>query len=294
MVVTEGGEHDVDLRVEACDRSIAGTVVDEAGGPLSDAFISLVRDETHGASSPGRWGGPDPIVSDPDGRFEVEALPRGTYSLRAFRRGGGEGLLEGIEAGDADVVIAIEAVGTLGGRIDSDGLHGSCMLVAREPTLELDRREFPPRGASHWVVEDLPPGTYDVDLLCDRGTAERRALALAPGEHRDDVRLSLQPRATLRGRVAWDDGSPAVGVVVYANKTGLISNFPMPDEEHGEELTDAQGRYIVRDAPTGQLVVEVVGASLEDWASFPGAKMEVRVAPGETAELDDLVVAKPD
>jgi hypothetical protein len=75
-------------------------VRDADGGVVSDAFVEASREPESAAAVPGeaaraRWRSSTerPVLTDADGRFTLVGLLPGRYSVRAQRRGGGEGLL---------------------------------------------------------------------------------------------------------------------------------------------------------------------------------------------------------
>ena len=90
----------VELVVEDQSGKISGRVVDETGGPVSDAFVHANRESDSVRKAEGshrqraRWGGWDekPVLTDQDGRFELVDVAPGKHTLFATRKGGGEGL----------------------------------------------------------------------------------------------------------------------------------------------------------------------------------------------------------
>jgi hypothetical protein len=83
-------------------------VVDAAGKPVNDAFISAARESdaagsTHSSVEATRWGDWDsdsvPVLTSTDGTFAVTKLAPGSYSLRAYRKGGGEAVAEHVAVG---------------------------------------------------------------------------------------------------------------------------------------------------------------------------------------------------
>ncbi|MGH2897294.1 MAG: carboxypeptidase-like regulatory domain-containing protein, partial [Solirubrobacteraceae bacterium] len=95
----------VKLVVDAQSAAIKGIVLDGAGKPIQDAFVSAAR-ETDGlggrsmAVMETRWSwDARPILSAADGSFTVSRLAAGKYTLRAYRRGGGEAIAQHAETG---------------------------------------------------------------------------------------------------------------------------------------------------------------------------------------------------
>src|SRR6185503_500814 len=93
--VAAGAPARVRLVVESQDGVIQGRVVDASGAPVTDAFIDAERESDSAAARPGgaarsmRWAwARSPALTDTDGRFRIEKLSPGKYTVRAFRRGG--------------------------------------------------------------------------------------------------------------------------------------------------------------------------------------------------------------
>jgi hypothetical protein len=76
-----------------------------------------------------RWGWDrKPVLSDQDGNFE---LGEGQYIVRAYREGGGEGLLEHVAAGSTGVLLTIGDTGQIAGPGSRSEIASSRSMVAR-------------------------------------------------------------------------------------------------------------------------------------------------------------------
>jgi protocatechuate 3,4-dioxygenase beta subunit len=97
---------------------IRGRVVDGRGEAIRDALVDaeLEPDSDEGSG----WArdalrfswSRRPILTDTDGRFAMEKLSPGKYSLRAYRRGGGGALAQNVAVGAA-IVLTIRPTGSI-------------------------------------------------------------------------------------------------------------------------------------------------------------------------------------
>ena len=291
--VVAGETVEVDLVVEARDGEIAGTVVDEAGGPLGDAYVSVTRQSDSATAGKGRamassrwtWG-TDPILSDVDGSFTAKGLSDGTYTLRAYRKGGGEGFVEDIAVGSTSVEIRIAVEGSLAGTVTPPPERFK--VSVRDPKSAFSRSEDFIRTEGAWAMRELPAGTFDVVISAAEGIAEHKGVKLAAGEDVDGLAAELAGLGTVRGRVVdLDTGEPVVGVVVRAMKSGGRMQFRF-DQKHGKELTDKDGRYEVEQCPTGKVTLRVWPAAITEMGTFGVGAILVDVESGKTTDAPDI------
>ena len=68
-----------------------------------------------------RWGWwRKPVLTDTDGKFELKELSKGTYTVRVYRRGGGESFAEGVALG-SNITVTIKATGSIAGTVRVSG-----------------------------------------------------------------------------------------------------------------------------------------------------------------------------
>ncbi|MGB1274708.1 MAG: carboxypeptidase regulatory-like domain-containing protein, partial [Nannocystaceae bacterium] len=169
--VAVGDVTEIELKVEARGASIRGTVVDADGGPVVDAFLSATRESDSATKVAGssmrtsRWGNwwKKPVLTDADGSFELVDLTEGVYTVRAYRKGGGEGFSEGVET-DSSCTVAIRATGTLMGRVTLAGgpAPEEFTVTLRDRKAGLSRHESFFRTGGVFRFEELPAGTFEL------------------------------------------------------------------------------------------------------------------------------------
>lgn len=302
VTLTAGEIATVDLVVESRNGVIEGVVVDEAGGPLADAFLSVSRQSESvvaragGAKQQSRWDwGVDPILTDVDGSFRAENLRNGKYTLRAHRKGGGEGVVEDVEVGSSSVEIQIQLEGSIAGTVTADagGVPERFNVSVRDKEAAFRRDEDFFRTDGVWAMHELPAGTYDLTITATEGTAEQKGIKLAADDEVTGIAATLEGRTTITGRVvSLATGEPVPGVVVSASKSsgGFSMSF---GQKHGKELTDASGHYEVSNAPTGKIRLQVSPANFLEWEKTGTASVFVTVEAGKPFAAPDISLIKP-
>ncbi|WP_394848021.1 carboxypeptidase regulatory-like domain-containing protein [Pendulispora brunnea] len=291
----------VKLVVESRRGEIHGRVVDEGGHPVTDAFIDAQRESdsaTHAAGHSRRnvrwsWSG-ESVLTDVHGAFAVKKLSPGTYVLRAYRKGGGEAIVEKVRLGD-DVTLTIRATGTISGAfVASDGSPVERFTIAiRDAKAGFSRRENYFRTAGAFALRDLPAGDYHVAAEAPTGRAEAD-IHLDEGQTKRDVRLQMTANTTARGRVvAMDTGEPISGMVVSIQPAkGARDGVSYSSTGERKFITDAEGRYEVVNAPVGHVIV----GAFPDFGSGSEYSRDVRVPAtlqaGTTNELPPLRVPR--
>ncbi|MEZ4368499.1 MAG: carboxypeptidase-like regulatory domain-containing protein [Kofleriaceae bacterium] len=124
--IASGKTASVRLVVESQDGKITGTVTTSAGAPVADAYLVAAREsmaagvDAARATQRTRWSWDQrPVVTDTDGSFTVNGLAPGTYTLRAYRKGGGEAVVEHVAIG-ASARLVIRATGSVAGTVTTD------------------------------------------------------------------------------------------------------------------------------------------------------------------------------
>lgn len=301
--IVEGAAAEVELVVESHRARISGRVVDSTGAPLGDAFVDATRmSDSAGASARRgieslRWGWDrQPVLSDQDGSFELDELAEGDYIVRAYRKGGGEAIVEGVAAGSAGVELAIVDTGEILGQVTLAG-GGSperfeLSVVDRKQGVSRQDSAFRTDGA--FAMRELPPGSYELSVEAPEGSAKTE-LSLAAGEVVSDVRLELTPKITVRGRlVDADSGAPVSGMRVSVRGSG--GGFVFTNNgKGGEEISDADGAFTVEDAVAGEVSLSIMPRNFgEDDVAYGWSSRPVTLAAEPaTQDLGDIeLIAK--
>lgn len=277
--VREGKVATVKLVVESASGRISGTVRDEDGEAVADAFIEATRESDSATKAAGagirqgRWGEffEKPNLTDQDGKFTLEQLPTGKHTLRAHRKGGGEGIVEHVELG-SDVVVTIASAGRMTGTVNVRGGTSpeEFTIVAIDEATGYRRTDQFFRTGGSWSLSELPAGNYKVSVTAGPGTAEVQA-AMSAGKDTSGVRIELAPKVTVRGSVVDTEGKPLAGMEVYVSAPGTWSGGGGDEEKRN--VTDEGGRYEVTNAPSGKVQVSVHprswGSNEYAWTNMP-------------------------
>lgn len=291
VVVRAGAVEAVQLVVEAADGEIRGVVRDADGGVVGDAFIEAGREPESAAAVAGeagraRWRRYDerPILTDADGRFVLVGLRAGKYSVRAQRRGGGEGLREHVGIGE-DVVLTLADSGSLAGTVVTAGgrVPEEFTVSVRDRVSGFYRSDTFYRTGGAWRLRDLEDGDFEIEVSAAGGLGTGK-VTLAAGEVKTGVTVQLVGMVTVRGSVVDLEGTPVAGVeVVIPNGNGYSMGLA------GEHVSDAAGRFTLKQAPVG--VVRVVAAPRG--REFQATTTMVTIAEGrEDVELAPIRVVR--
>ncbi|PRP90455.1 Nickel uptake substrate-specific transmembrane region [Enhygromyxa salina] len=253
------------LTVESRDGRITGVVRDEGGGPVADAFIDVQRMSESAGANPvaarsrilWSWGS-QPVLTDQDGRFELDGLPKGKFIVRANRKGGGDAIVEDVAVG-SHIELVITPTGELAGTVElADGSAPETFSIAvrdRAAGLFLHDSYFRTEGA--WRLREVPAGRYEITATAGSGTASLEpALELGEGEVREDIDLHLSSRLSLRGRlVDLETREPVAGLEVHVYGNGRYAFRPSAGERL--HVSDSDGRFEIKNAPAGRVTLAV-------------------------------------
>jgi protocatechuate 3,4-dioxygenase beta subunit len=294
--VKAGAVVQVKLTVERQSGRITGTVT-QNGKPVSDAFVDAQREPESAAAAEGaarrsmRWEwNRQPVLTDGDGRFTLTRLSPGKYLVRAYRKGGGEAMAEHVPVG-TPVALVIRPTASLSGTLVVTG-----KAAPEEFRLELvddaagtTVTETFWRTGGQWMLRELPPGHFKLRGEAREGSAEE-SVTLTEGQARAGLRLEVKPRASLRGQVvALDTGKPVPGMRVMARLPTSSGFLYMEDDHSGERknITDAQGRFELQDAPPGRLLVYVF-ANDQEGSEYEYGLVRVSLQAGQQLELPPI------
>jgi hypothetical protein len=278
----------VKVVIAAARGRITGFVM-EAGRPVGDAFVTAAREEggpAEGDAPAVAWSWSRlPAVTDADGAFTLDGLVAGRYRVRAYRKGGGEAAVGGVAPGGV-VTLVLRPQGAIAGIVSTAAGPAEDFAIAVEDReAGVGRVETFLHTGGAWIVRDLPSGRFVVSATAPEGTG-RAEIMLGEGQRRDDVRIELAARATLRGQVVeLESNRPWPGAEVSAQLT------PAGTRDSAGELpgarADSDGRFELTDVPTSRLWLR---ARAPDRAGGPPAEggLSVLVGPGAVQQLPPL------
>ncbi len=244
---------------------LEGQVVDSNGEPVAEAWV-WARDDN--AMGMGSLIGADRREADsrtgPDGRFVVDGLARGNQqSVRAEAEGYTRALLSGVEIpAEEPLRIVLERSASLSGVVtDSSGapVEGARVMVRAEPgNVPITGSRFVNARSDEdglFTIDGVTPGRLSLRASAVGFQAdERTGLEVVAGENLDDLRIVLEPGATVTGRVLDSLGNPLpetqVGIV--RDETAVAFGGGTSDR------TDADGVYRMQGVPPGERSVEAV------------------------------------
>jgi protocatechuate 3,4-dioxygenase beta subunit len=195
--VPTGGEVKRALMVERRTGFIEGTVVDARGEGLPDFFVDALRTDrpqkgmrrgttTMNGMNDGR------VITDARGRFRIEALATGEYTVRAYRQSGVQGNTARIATGATDVKVQMAAPGAITGTVKVErGALPDRFNARISGNVHRSEPFFHTGGA--FALSDLSPGTYQVEIDAPEGTGTG-TVTLALGEIAT-LEITLTPKA---------------------------------------------------------------------------------------------------
>ncbi|MBS1118663.1 MAG: hypothetical protein H6Q90_891 [Deltaproteobacteria bacterium] len=254
VTVVDGPPATARLVVENQSGVIAGTVVDANGNRVADAFVSSAReaDDASGGESvanktryPG-WA-QRAVVTSTEGAFSIGDLSPGRYTLRAYRRGGGEGIVEHVAVGST-ARLQIEATGSIAGTVRGvDDVPDELTVILRGNAAGYRRREQFFRTGGRFVLRDLPAGRFTLELAAP-GQSRELDVELARGEAKMGLDIVLETWVTIAGRVIdGSTGQPLQDVVVSARHPGDDEVLAV------HAATDQAGRFRLQNLHSGEL-----------------------------------------
>jgi protocatechuate 3,4-dioxygenase beta subunit len=258
--------------VLAAGAEVAGTVVDQDGKPVPDAYVELEQ-------APGKSG--DTTFTDEAGAWHLADVGSGRYVVRASSKlhiAAGDVAVEHDGAHPTTgVVVHVEAGGEITGLVVDTA--GAPIAEARVTTGS-GSETTDARG--RFVVRGLGPDTYDVTASTPTAGAASQRVVLARGQHAD-VTIVLVP-SSVAGVVVDNHGAPVEDAEVFAR-----SELP---NGNAFERTDAYGRFDLGGLPPGRykLVAQradsrVEGATVEVTTSNRHVRLVVPDPAGITGRV---------
>jgi protocatechuate 3,4-dioxygenase beta subunit len=279
---------DVDVFVER-GRAIKGKVVDAAGKGLVGIRVMASR-----ADPP--YERPVTVKSGADGAFTLEGLLPAKYRVNAWGEGRGVSKPETAQVTTKDVDgvrLALEVPTVVRGVVlDAAGNPVAEAMVQGLVELKNDERRFAMDRATtdeagRFELNRLAPGKLTITAKHpERGNAK-----WGPDEssvaQRAAITLRVATTASIAGRVTFEDGTPAPGVMVMAPPQqvgGTYVSFGPPEQA----TTDAEGRFRLGGLDKGRYML----FARRNDSSPPGprARQEVTLELGEHKTGVELAV----
>lgn len=274
--VRAGATTEVRLVVEAQTGTITGSVVDAAGQPVPDAYVSAARESDAAGARRSSvsatrdefgWGDDKPALTSVDGTFAIERLSPGTYTVRAYRKGGGEAVAEHVALGHP-VRLQILPTGSIEGvaRRTSGAPPDLLTVQVADATTGLRREEKFYKTGGKFAIHDLPKGHFELTASADGGT-KTIEVELAEGETRGGLEVVFEALATITGRVVdRTTRQPVPGMRVFAAPAtgggGMSFRFGMDDDN--SNISDQDGRFTVKRVPRGKVFVQGVAKDFQN------------------------------
>lgn len=276
LVELTGNDEGLDFELLGTTATLLGQVVGP-DGPLSAVGVTVSQDD-------------EPLVKtltavDPEGFYEVPGLQPGTYVV-AFERFGYDLRSEIVElvAGDRKTVDATLAATPVEETLGRAVVHG----IVRDAStgdpidgvnVELGDAEDDSDEEGSFLLEELPAGTYEIELSHLRYAPANRTVQLAL-EDDITVDISMVPLGGVQGQVTDLSANPLEGVEVTITAQRGTPSVSIP-----AVTTDEDGEYaILQRLPTGAYVA-TFEADL-----FGSRRREFEATAGAVTSLDTTMI----
>lgn len=283
----EAGAENVDIVVEPAG-SITGLVADRGGAAIT-AYNATASARARDSDEPVIRQDDSP---DPEGRFLIERLAAGTYSVAVDARGFARGIVKEVKVAAGRTTdagrIRLGPGGRVSGTVTSmtgEPLPGATVAVLTE--------------GDDYLAGDGPSAAADV-----AGAFELRGLENGPtmlvARHPDyrsgktsieidaarsvtDARLVLTPGGRIAGMVRRRDGMPPVGMFVR------VDGAAQDDSYTGRLMTQVSndGSFTIEHAAPGNARLKLLSGSRGAYSS--GQEKDVEVRDGETSTVEFLL-----
>lgn len=268
---------------ERASGAISGRVVDHGGEPIADAVVRGVFEVENRAATGADLHPPAETTTEPDGRFTLRGLDRGTYTLIASAREHASARERGIETGATGVTLTLAPEAVLEGLVvDAAGAAVPAFaVVVQESAGALERRTaavqsvFDPDG--RFRVPGLARGSYLVRVVAQGYATSDEASVTVPTA--TPARFVLSRGGRIEGTVTSADGTPIEGARVTLE--GGVGEGPSAVPLASTTLSDARGRYALEGVGSGLSSI-LAAASGHHGRVISG----LRVASEETLRVD--------
>jgi protocatechuate 3,4-dioxygenase beta subunit len=314
VTVEDGRATDgADLTLTGGQHTISGTVVDQAGKPISGAGVSAYRMQVASASEgDGDLAGDEPgqadpggepeediddgsyddegyaadpgdidVYSNPDGTFTLSGLADGSYSVYADEPDYLEGKAGPIAADATGVRLVMKTTATLSGVVlNADGSPAQSYELSWDGSTDGDDASY---SSGDRMVNDANgrftitglPDAAEVDLTVTTPDDEVGEGQSNVGDN--DVTIQLTQTSTVKGRLLGSaDGKPVAGFGV------ALQGQDGSDDDYAYATTDDDGTFTMTQVKPGNYVLTV------DDDGTP-LQQSVSVSDGQEVDLGDVM-----
>jgi len=247
------------VRLRAGGR-LSGTITSYLGSPLAGAEVRVMAQPENATEMSFQWEwqlrSVEPVLTDEQGRFQVESLTPGAHILSVGAKGHRTVtkldvmVPEGADGGPIDRKLekGLQISGVI---VDPEGkaIAGVNLWTSRQQTGGRGMRSaggfqnVTTEEDGTFVLESLDPGSYTLTINSQE-YANQSVSDVAAGTA--DLRIVLEKGKSISGRVLLPDGSPAANTWVTA-QSGSSAN--------GSDRTDEDGNFTIENLPDGEYTV---------------------------------------
>jgi protocatechuate 3,4-dioxygenase beta subunit len=240
--------------------TIRGVVLDDQGAPITDAFVGVGRESDASPSIQAARSDDQEILAGTDGRFVASRLEAGRYTVRAYRKGGGEVVESHVDV-DSTITLTLAATGSItgvvrqsGGTVDDFRIE----IIDRDTDTTLRYESFF-HTAGRFALRDVSVGHYRVVVLTG-GAQQVVTVDLAAGQQAT-LDVELDSLVTLVGElVDARTLRPIGGATMYASLDGVGLSTWSPFDHRN--TTDASGHFEIPAVSRGATVIS--GSSIDE------------------------------
>jgi protocatechuate 3,4-dioxygenase beta subunit len=270
----------VDLGTVVLERglTIAGRVVNRAGGPIANAkvFAWPVTSATFAFNS----SSPDPVVSEADGSFVIGGLAPGAHNITASIPGYVTGRQAAEAGAEKPVRLVLSPAGAITGSVVDSRRRPVETFTVMAERVEKDGDGYGASGfkevaAPDWrfTIDDLAEGTYVVRARApETAPGSVSGVQVVAAKATDAGVIRLGAGGVVHGSVVDTTGAPVVGATVSAVIPG-----PRQGRDRAEGQSDGGGSYELGGVPPGRVTVTATHPS---YAAGQVAGLDVDPANG--------------
>jgi hypothetical protein len=314
VVVKNGETSDVKVVIEDLNGVITGVVTTSNQQAITDAYIVATRESDSAGSGDqdiqiNRFSFNESVLTDGDGAFKLSNLAAGKYTVRAYRKGGGEAISHHVSVGSS-LKMTIAKTGSMSGVVVGNSVAtGNFEIAVHDKATNFSRNEDFYNTSGAFAMRDLPPGEFDVIVTAAGLTGSARVKLLA-GDNKTDVELVLGATVIVTGTLVDEETKqPVSGVAMFAfAEQGGIDRL---DNTDNDRVSNAQGVFAIKDIAPGKVRVQALSFKDDSpWgyaairreipadakARFDVGKIAVvrrRIKPGQTPGSNGLTLKQP-
>ena len=260
---------------EGC--TLEGTVVDKQGRPLPKVLVNAEERLTSGSITDPVLQASTQSVSDDDGSFRLEHVPRGSVLLRGYD-GDNAATSMTVDAKDCSKIAPIKLVMSPGGSVEGLALRADGKPIAGARLNITERAVGIVNAVSdaqgHYRFDDLPAGIFRIQLEHEGQSALKFVQVRENATAKLDISLFGQGSGKLEGKViAGNKPISGARLLIASNhgrNEGVAMYFP---------VTGNDGSFNVPSLPPGAYLVSVMSTPA-------GTGVEVKAGEIASVSLD--------